>query len=289
MAFTSILESHQGMEAGGSGRGAKLKRTATRVFTVTTDAATSPVWSFPLTVGGVTIPAAGTPHPDYSFMLSSVARVAAAGSPMFFTVTVPYETPDPADPDDAYEDPLAAPAEIAWDTASREVPYDVDLAGSATTNSAGQPFDPALTRSARDARLVIERNQAAFDPDDLLTYVDTVCSDATFWGADGTKCRMEGLSARSVYAETPYWRARYEVIFRMKVPAGTPAGKEWWRCVADKATRYVDGNGYWRDTPDGKEVYINADGTPASPSSPHWLYFKEFDEQSWAALALEPT
>lgn len=295
MSILDIREGWTGCEAGGSGRGSSARRSATRVFTFTTTTGTDrAIFTWPATRNGVTIPAPGTPHPDDAALLSEVPQVTKT-SPSFYTVHVPYTTPDPNSPGDSdrYEDPLAAPADISWDDVEENLPYDVDLDWVNVANTMREPFDPPLTRRVADPLLIIERNQASFDPDTKLDYDNTVNTDA-FWGAAAGRAKMDRIKARTVYAETAYWKVRYAIAFRMEVPLNTPEGKAWWRCVRNDSSIYLDDNQVQQRVPDGKtETLITEGGSKNKlakkyPSDPHiWLYFKERRELSWAGLGLE--
>ena len=282
----SILEGYTGVESGGSGRGAGSKRTATRVYTVVTDnPADSPVWAFPVTDDIVTIPAAGDPHPDYWAMKSGKPHVVKKG-PTYFQVRVPYETNDPSNSQQNHEDPLSAPADISWDDSERTVAYDRDMDNNPVVNTMGEPFDPPLTRSVSDPVLIIERNQAAFYPDDKLSFQDSVCSHQ-FWGADLGRARMGKIKARTCYGETFYWRVRYEIIFRMHTPAGVTPADAWHRQILNQGVNYKDADGKTHPSPNGELVLLAADGTKTDESSPHWLKFREFPALNWMPLGLE--
>jgi len=276
MAIVSIKEGYTGVEAGGSVSREGVKRTATRVYTVVTDATSRGLWTFPITDGTLIIPAAGTAHPDDGDLYSGVPIVVAKG-PAYFEVRVPYET--------EYEDPLAAAAELSWDDAERQVQYDTDLDGTPVANTLGEPFDPPRTKPVSDPVLIIERNQAAFDPDDKLLFQDTVCAEV-FYGAAIGRAKMGKIKARSVAAETPYWRVRYEITFRMKTPTGVPDAKAWWTQLLNQGVKYLDGDGNLQLSPNGELLLLAADGTKTTAAAPHWLYFRDYPDQSWAALGL---
>jgi hypothetical protein len=287
MAVVSVKEGYTGVEAGGSLSKQGMKRTATRVFTVVTnDPSDSAVLSFPISAGGVTVPGAGAMHPDYALLFSGVAAVSKKG-PCYFEIKVPYETPDPNKKTD---DPLTAPADISWDDAERTVAYDKDMDGHAVVNTNNEPFDPPLQREVSDPVLVIERNQASFDPDDKLLYQDTV-SSGSFWGAAAGRPKMGKIKAHLVNGETPYWRVRYEITFRMKTPSGVLAAKAWWRCILNQGVKYrlqsTDPASKAVPTPNGELCLLKQDGTKETdPANAYWLYFREFPDQSWSALGL---
>lgn len=291
MSITSILEGYTGVDAGGNGTGQNLIRTATRVFTaVSSDPTDKGLWTFPVTDGTIIIPVRGTPHPDNGYYVSGEPVVTTKG-PGYFEVKVPYQTPDQRDPTRHEVNPLSLPAQLSWSDAEREVAYDEDLQdldgfGELVVNSMNEPFNPPLTRHISDPVLTIVRNQAAFSAADKLLYQDTICEEV-FWGAAVGRARLARISARNVLAETPYWSVTYEIHFRMKTPSGTTAAHAWWHQVLDQGVKYKDAGGKTHYMPAGELCLLKADGTRTTPDSPHWLYFQEYFNESWAALGFE--
>ncbi|HUT58858.1 MAG TPA: hypothetical protein VNA25_13510 [Phycisphaerae bacterium] len=285
MAVINIKKGFTGVEAGGDDRSG----TTTECFTVLTDPGDSQLFSWPISDGVLTIPAPGTSHLTKDWYLSQIPHVAKKG-PGYFEVRVPYKTPDPFDEKrpGEYEDPLSMPAEISWGDERHVVAYDKDLQDppKPVVNAMGQPFDPRLTREICDPVLTIDRNQAAFDPDDKLAYQDTTNLDE-FWGAPLGVARLTRMQARSVDAVTPYYRAHFEIVFRVNVPPGTPEGKAWWRCILNQGTIYKDDAGVTQKTADGQLCLLAADGKQTTPEAPHWLYFREYKDKSWFDLGLE--
>lgn len=283
MAVLSICEGYTGCQAGGSAQ----KKTSLRVFTMVSDTpADGPLsFTFPLTAGAVTIPDVGTGHPDDGDYLSGVPQVVKKG-PTFFAVTVPYETVDETSVN-SNQSPLAQPTELAWDDAERQVPYSEDLDGNPAVNTMDEPFDPPLTREISDPVLIVTRNQAAFYPDDKLLYQDTVCTEL-FLGAAIGRVRLGKIKAQTLTrAGVTCWRVRYEIIFRMKTPTGVLPAKAWWRCVLNQGVKYFDTGGQQRISPNGEMLLLDTDGYVTTAAAPHWLYFREYDDQAWAtALAL---
>ncbi|HUX00922.1 MAG TPA: hypothetical protein VMY35_08070 [Phycisphaerae bacterium] len=284
MSVVSVAESWSGITWSGDYN----ERQTVRAFTVETSTPGRGVFSFPLTSGGVTIPAQGTPHPDAAEFISGVPQITARG-PTYFEIRIPYVATGiaGAEPNPNLT-PLDQAAEISWDDDDREVAYDVDLDGNVVSNAWDQPFDPPLTRSVSDPILVIERNEAAFDPDTKLDYQDTICAE-DFWGAPAGRARMGKIRARSVNAATPYWRVAYRIAFRMNTPAGVADADAWKRAVLDKGTIYKgDGDDKTlHATPNGEQVLLDADGRATDAANPHWIYFTEFKTKGWSPLGID--
>lgn len=289
MNVVSITESWSGITWSGD----SSQRITTRSFLVETDTAGRGLLTFPLSSGGVTIPAQGTQHPDDGEFFSGVPAITAKG-PTLFEVRIGYVAAGSSGSSGSlqaneYLDPLSQPADISWEDEDRMVEYDTDLDNKPVVSSLGQPFDPPLQRPISDPVLVIERNEAAFDPDTKLTYQDTVCEEV-FWGAAAGRARMGKIRARKVLAKTPYWRVGYRVAFRMNTPAGVDDADAWKRQVLDRGTRYlgvIDGEDIVCDTPNGEIELLDADGYQTTADEPHWLYFREFKDASWTALGID--
>ena len=279
MSVVDCIEGYTGVEFSGDDSAYRM----TRAFTVLTD---DPADG--LLVVKTALPAAGEAHPENAWYTAGVPKITKRG-PTLFAVKVVYSTSAwPTFPQ--VQDPLSEPADISWEDADNNLPYDRDMDDEPVVNVLGEPFDPPLRRNVSDPVLIIERNQAAFTPTTKLTYQDTICTEV-FYGAGIGKARMGRIRARLVNAApTPYWRTRYEIIFRMITPPGTPEGKEWWRCILNQGVKYLLApDGMVQLTGNGEVVSLNEDGTQVPlGGDPYWLYFREFPDQSWAALGLEP-
>ncbi len=283
MAVIDIKEGYTGVVASGD----DSVRRCTRVFTVTTDDPTDRgLFTWPLTDGVVTIDAPGTDHPDDGDYYSGVPAVTKKG-PGFFAVKVPYQTPNPfgGGAQTPYDDPLSMPAEISWEDAERTEKYDMDLTGAAVANTLGESFDPPPTRQVSDPVLVIERNEAAFDPSIKLLYQDTVAT-TVFYGAAIGRAKLSKIKARSINASTPYWRTYYAIHFRFNIPDDVPDAFAWWRYMLNQGLTYMDAAGNQQDTSNGQLVALNADGTIADKAFPYWLSFQEYENQNWSGLGL---
>jgi hypothetical protein len=283
MAVVSIAESWSGVTWSGDTSQAQT----VRVFTVETDTPGRGYLDFPMTSNGVTIPAFGTPHPDNEAFLSGVPTITTKG-PTFFEVRVPYVAVGiAAGENNPNQNPLDEPADYSWSSEVRQVPYDRDLTGALTVNVMGEAPDPPLTREIKDPVLVIERNEAAFDPDDKLAYQDTV-SDGSFWGAPAGRARLTDLDGRSVNASVPYWRKAYRIVFRMRTPDGVDDADAWKRFILHQGTKYIDGNGAVQLAPNGQLVLLAADGTRTTKDNPTWLGpFVEYPPANWSGLGID--
>lgn len=284
MNVVSITESWSGITWAGDYN----QRTTTRSFLVETDTPGRGVFSFPISSGGVTIPNQGTRHPDDANFYSGVPFIDVKG-PTLFEIRIGYVATGiagGAEAENPYADPLSQPADISWTAEVRSVEYDVDLDGNAAITSAGEPIDPRLTREIKDPVLVIERNEAAFNPGDILAFVDTV-SSAPFWGAEAGRARLTDLAGRKVNAKMTYWRKTYRIAFRMRTPYGMDAANAWKRTILHQGHLYLDANGVQRRFADGAIKLLAEDGKPlALGTKPLTQSFREFPAVSWAVLGI---
>jgi len=291
MAIISIKEGWRDVQAGGETNA----RTAVRVFSIVTDAASRGVFTWPQTVGAQTIPVAGSEHPDDEALISREPQVTLV-SPSFFLVAVPYST------EPYYANPLDVPWDFEWDVAITTEPIDIDPDGHALANSIGEPFDPPLSEEFRDAVLRITRNQATWDPDTALAYEGTV-SAGEFWGAPMGRARMANIRPVYVRGTVDYWRVTYEIHFRWKGPVGVgyvlndqdaweqvDAGDEhaWYRRLLNQGRKYKAGDGKTYDTQNGELIALNIDGSKwEEGSAKTWLLYKRYPFVDWGALLLD--
>lgn len=91
--------------------------------------------------------------------------------------------------------PLDEPPEIQWDREKYEEIVDVDIDGDAVQNSAGDEYNPPVTRDQTRPLLVITRNEPWPFPEDLADeYRDTV-NDASFYGAPAGRVKCNSIKA----------------------------------------------------------------------------------------------
>jgi hypothetical protein len=286
----SIVDIKQGWTGTGSGGDDQI-RWFRQVFTLTTDSADDgPLFAYPIAdpASGLTIYAPGTywaPNMAYRSRMPQAVRK----GPKFWEISVEWATPRPgALPPSAYEDPLAAPAEVEWGTTPHEVTYTRDILGDPVENSAHEPFEPHLTRSVQDPTIQIVRNQAAFSVADLIAFIDTV-NDGTFLGFAGGRGRMLSIRAQTVHASSDYWRVAYAIAFRVRTPTGVSDADAWARLVLNQGLCYLDANGKKQPFADAALHKLDADGHRIADDSSAvvWKYVREFPVVNWAPLGLE--
>ncbi len=216
MAVIDVKESWEGLEAD-LGR---EEASAQRLFTVQFDTADNPLarpfLALEAAVGDVRIPNIWERHPikNWLFVRNKTPR---EKGPLLFEVTVTYTTLSFAGRDqnlDPTADPLSQPWEIEWTFAMSNEPIDDDIYNRPITNSAGESFDPPITRDFADLVLRIRRNEAVFSPGRAYLYKDTINSD-WIWGFAPGSVRCVDFSGRSVRAaDLFYWQVNYEFQIR---------------------------------------------------------------------------
>ena len=115
------------------------------------------------------------------------------------------------------ENPLLRPADIEWDTVSRERVAYFDINGDPIVNVNRERFDPPVMIEEKVLQVTISRNQAGYDALSYAKYENAVNSD-TFLGfpPGRAKCvRIKG--SRQFENGILYWRATFQVQFRIQL------------------------------------------------------------------------
>jgi hypothetical protein len=285
MSVIDIKQNYTGVEGGGD----RNVRRFTRVYTVLFDSPLDgPPFTYPLTDGVHTIPTPDTPDTEDAAYLADMPQFKSLG-PRYFEFKVTYSTPDATAPAGGYSaDPLAAPAELTWSLVRREVPIDTDILGDPILNTLGEPFE-GLTLEINDVILRIARNEATFPYATYCTLAGSVC-ETGFMGFAAGKSRLTDMQAKGVYAVPPYVQTSFEVTIRIYTPAGVDADKAWYGRVLNTGTKYLDGDGVLRKTPNGERLALKSDGTLLEIDDLEHTYWKEYQQfslSSWAWLALD--
>lgn len=165
----------------------------------------------------------------------------------FWDVTISYAT---LDPQLCNENPLENVPVVTTEFIQWDEPIDKDIDGKPILNSAGDPFDPGLTRERNRQIIRISRNEQEFDVG-LLALQDTVNRD-TFIGfrKETVKCSPIHRSREFDPVVGVYWRVEYEFIF-------DPRG--WKKEILDSGLRKRDGS---------VVSQIEVDGSPTTSPVP---------------------
>ena len=140
-------------------------------------------------------------------------------------------------------DPFAIPPQVSWGSAKREFALLKDVNGKPIRNTAGDPFDPPLTREITTPVLTIVRNEPTFDPLTVTKYVDTT-NGTVFLGFDTNvvKC-ADVVSKRDYHADYGYY---WEVTYSFEVrpvrydSTGRLTDNGWVREVLNAGLREID-------------------------------------------------
>ncbi|GAF73804.1 unnamed protein product, partial [marine sediment metagenome] len=186
------------------------------------------------------IPQLWDAYPNETWTYVSDVSVKPASGPTHFKAIVTYvSTPDPLN-----EDP-----EITWSFAVSNEPVDRDIDGKPLVNSAGESFDPPITKDANDIVLHIVRNEAGFNSIVADNYKGAVNGDMFFgFGPGRVKCiNINGVKTRA--AALTFWQVTYEFQFRRWQGIPNTPNVGWIRRILDEGFREKTG------VEDGKAVY----------------------------------
>jgi len=231
------------------------------------------------------IPSPYDEHPYNAFIYVKSKSVKPGGGPCRFIVTVNYES---------IGNPLDNEPEYEWSFANSNEPIDhtLDAEDNKTpiTNSAGETFDPPVTKDIEDLVFRITRNEETFR-EDIAEYINAVNDDEFFGYQPGiVKCtQVTGRPAKA--AAMDYWIITYEFQFRrdgwkLKVldegfrektgdDGGSPAKPTYAVMVDDN------------DKPLSQPVLLDGAGVKlADDGDPVFLEFELYRKKTFADLAL---
>ena len=213
MSIIDVIESWSGKLASGDG----VARTATRMFTVATTAATDT----PVTIQQayhLGVPRKGDLYPGDGLLRCEAPVDVRAIGPRLYQVTATYKTLTSGSQGGDQTNPLAQPATAAWSFSSSDEAIDEDIHGNPLTNVNGEPFDPPITRRQNDPVLTIERNEAVFDYRRAIQYMAKggATNSGSFFGASKGQARIENISSSGRRFENGigYDPVTYEIQFR---------------------------------------------------------------------------
>lgn len=220
------------------------RATAPLMFTVTFDGTEDPGLRPFLAESAAGIPARNSRHPNKPYLRVERITTTPGQGPLIYEVRVYYTTrPANTSQTDPYLNPLDQPAEIEWGFVTHNEPIDRALDGTAIVNSAGQSFDPPITREFHDLVLRYTRNEASYAPLFAADYIDSINSDYFFgFPPEFVKCNAF-TGRRMVLADLTYWSVNYELQFCTAeyLENGEPKKLNWQRRVFDQGMYTKDG------------------------------------------------
>jgi len=180
------------------------------------------------------------------------------------------------DPGQSAENPLERLAVDDWDFEQFERTADKNTDDEAILNSAGDPYDPPLTKDDSRPILIYTRNEASY-PSAFVTHQDTVNSDP-FLIFDPYQAKVN-IKARKVFeGNYKYYAVSYIFHFRRD---------GWRRNILNRGVRFkITGS----DTnsvplpPDAPPILLDDDGTPLGENDPTYKEHKIYDEVAFGPL-----
>ena len=213
MSIIDVKPGWSGALASGDG----VARTATRMFTVATTAATDT----PVTIQQayhLGVPRKGDLYPGDGLLRCEAPVDVRAIGPRLYQVTATYKTLTSGSQGGDQTNPLAQPATAAWSFSSSDEAIDEDIHGNPLTNVNGEPFDPPITRRQNDPVLTIQRNEKTFDYRRAIQYMAKggATNSGGFFGASKGQARIENISSSGRRFENGigYDPVIYEIQFR---------------------------------------------------------------------------
>ena len=198
---------------------------------------------------------------------------------------------------DKTENPLEAPTEVTWSSATYTEPVTVDIDGKAVVNSAGQPFDPPLTQERHPVVATIVYNSESYNPNTALNFQDYVNDGpATIANLKNVPARMAKIleigAVQQYWEDISYWRVTVKVEVNN---AKWDVGQGWDRRILDQGIYEKDDDDKTvrMRTDDGEEVTeplkLNGSGGKLDPQTadPVFLTRKTFKEADLSTLKLE--
>ena len=224
-----ITEDYTGLDYSVAAEGVKEIEGFVRVFDCVFSDASDALAARPkLIKEHADIPKMWDNYPDNEWVYVSNVNVQPGNGPTHFKAIITYvSTPDP----------LNEVADITWTFANSNEPVDRDIYGRPLVNSAGESFDPPMTKDFNDLILHIETNEATFDPLLAYEFKGAVNGDMFFgFGPGRAKCiQYSGVKTRA--AALTYWRVTREFQFRRQTAVQGASDVGWKRRILDEGFR----------------------------------------------------
>ena len=198
----------------------------------------------------------------------SAARV--RGSPYLWDVTVGWSSIEPGKRRDAYIHPVYTPAQMSITNQSREVPVEFayyaggysykpykDGTLNVVASSAGEPFDPGLTKKVSDV-LVRKSFNTFYFPTQDYSAIDHINSQPIVIRGPGYMslrvarhaAYLDAINGTINYPDKglPYWSVEYQISVRLGDSSGaSAAARTWDDMVLDRGVKCIASPG----DPDG--------------------------------------
>lgn len=241
------------------------------------------------------IPLRGDPHDEVFGVVCRAHNFTALG-PRAWSVIVTFETVSVSQPG---TDPTLAPPQVRIGGESYDEPIDTDLDGNPVATTAGEPFDPPISRKVTDLVIDYTCNVLAYDLNLawLFALKDKV-NDKAIPGLGGAGQVLvdgspEANLVRSPDGSLPDY---YQVSLRLKIrepydDGNAPPNSAWFQRVLNQGYRHLDDEGNLLTATDDAGIPFNQkvllDAAGKITTTPYWLYFRIYEEADLSGLNLQ--
>lgn len=256
------------------------EKTAIRVFTVEFDEGDNPVirplLALLASTPTLSVPQKGYHYPGDDFLRVVKRTVRPYQGPLVYEVTCNY-LHRWGERDESAEEPLMKKPEISWLSAVTNEPIDRDIEGKAVANSAGETFDPPITKEFNDLVLRYVRNERNFNHRRSSEYKGAISSDGFLGFAEGlVMCTV--FDGQKIYDEK--WGDYYQVTYEFQIRYDGWKRKIFDRGFGEYFGKKEDGSPDWREIEDDKghkisePAFLNGNGKKL-PGETNLVYYLE--------------
>lgn len=244
-------------------------------------------------VGEVELPARGLPNPRDPSMFCRGIDLAPNGGPISWVLTARYSSSQAVNQS---PDPTLQPPVWRWGSQASTEELDTDRDNKPVATTAGEPFETGIIVPQADTVLEVQFNVAAsvVTPAWLLSFRNKTNADAWNGGAPGEVFIDDSVQCQYVYATDDveaHWQVAIRFLWRKNSSqSGAPARNAWMTRRLNQGYRYLDDENklVLATDKDGmalnRPILLDAAGKPTS--TPHWLWFRSYDETPFAPLSL---
>jgi hypothetical protein len=186
------------------------------------------------------------------------------------------------------ENPLLAPIKTNWDAIQFETIVDRDINGNAVVNTAGDYFDPPVTRDDNRPLLVIVRNEGSYDPDLAGLYRDAINQDIFLNRFAPLTVKCKAIKPQHIL--DPFIGWYWEVTYEFEIKRDT-----WIKEILSQGMRQLkeDRSGWEVITDKGgpisAPVPLDENGRKLDPSAdPVFMEYHIYNELSFSVFNFPP-